>query len=61
MQYAACQKAGCACVDPVEPKKFGPFYQLTYSRLSKSTTRYVPFNYAAQIKKDLAATSAFES
>jgi hypothetical protein len=28
MQYAACQKPGCACVDPVKPKKHRPFYQL---------------------------------
>jgi hypothetical protein len=25
-QYAACQKPGCACVDPLKPKKHGPFY-----------------------------------
>ena len=24
-QYAACQKPGCACVDPVNHKKHGPF------------------------------------
>ena len=28
-QYAACQKPGCACVDPIKPKKHGPFYQLS--------------------------------
>jgi hypothetical protein len=32
MQYAACKKPGCACVDPVKPKKHGPFYQLTRLR-----------------------------
>lgn len=25
-QYAACQKPGCACVDPLNPRKHGPFY-----------------------------------
>ena len=54
-QYAACQKAGCACVDPVNPKKHGPFYQLSYSHQGKSTTRFVRPGYVAQIKKELAA------
>ena len=40
MQYAACQKPGCACVDPVKPKKHGPFYQLGYSHVGTSTTRF---------------------
>ena len=59
MQYAACQKPGCACVDPVKPKKHGPFYQLSYSHLGKSTTRFVRPNYAGQIKKELAAYKRF--
>src|SRR5450631_2396844 len=47
MQYAACQKPGCACMDPVKPKKHGPFYQLSYSHLGKSTTRFVRLSYAS--------------
>jgi len=59
MQYAACQKSGCACMDPVKPKKHGPFYQLSYSHLGKSTTRFVRPNYAGPIKKELAAYKRF--
>ena len=59
MQYAACQKPGCACVDPVKPKKHGPFYQLSYSHLGKSTTRFVRPHYAGQIKMELAAYKRF--
>jgi len=59
MQYAACQKQGCACVDPVKPKKHGPFYQLSYSHLGKSTTRFVRPSYAGQIQKELAAYKRF--
>ena len=58
-QYAACQKPGCACVDPVNPKKHGPFYQLSYSHEGKSTTRFVRPGYALQIKKELAAYKQF--
>ncbi len=58
-QYAACQKPGCACVDPVNPKKHGPFYQLSYSHQGKSTTRFVRPGYVPQIKKELAAYKRF--
>jgi len=58
-QYAACQKPGCACVDPIKPKKHGPFYQLSYSHQGKSTTRFVRPAYVAPIKKELAAYKRF--
>ena len=58
-QYAACQKPGCACVDPVNPKKHGPFYQLSYSHEGKSTTRFIRPGYVVQIKKELAAYKRF--
>ena len=58
-QYAACQKPGCACVDPVNPKKHGPFYQLSYSHQGKSTTRFVRPGYVVQIKKELVAYKRF--
>ena len=58
-QYAACQKPGCACVDPVKPKKHGPFYQLSYTHQGKSTTRFVRPGYVAQVKKELAAYKRF--
>src|ERR1017187_10986297 len=58
-QFAACQKTGCACVDPVNPKKHGPFYQLSYSHQRKSTTRFVRPGYVAKIKKELAAYKRF--
>ncbi len=58
-QYAACQKSGCACIDPVNPKKHGPFYQLSYSHSGKSTTRFVRPGYVPQIKRELAAYKRF--
>src|ERR1039458_437692 len=61
MQYAACQKPGCACMDPVKPKKHGPFYQLSYSHLGKSTTRFVRPSHTGQIKKELTAYKRFRA
>jgi hypothetical protein len=59
-QYAACQKPGCACVDPIKPKKHGPFYQLSYSHQGKSTTRFVRLGYVTIIRKELAAYKRFK-
>lgn len=58
-QYAACQKPGCACVDPLTPKKHGPFFQLSYTHQGKSTTRFVRPRYVTQIRKELAAYKRF--
>ncbi len=58
-QYASCQKPGCAYMDPVTPKKHGPFYQLSYSFAGKSTTRFVRPGYVAKIKKELATYKRF--
>jgi hypothetical protein len=58
-QYAACRKPGCACIDPLRPKKHGPFYQLSYSHKGKSTTRFIRPGYVPQIKKELAAYKRF--
>jgi hypothetical protein len=59
-QFAACQKPGCACMDPVEPKKHGPFYQLSYSHQGKSTTRFVRPGYVTIIREELAAYKRFK-
>lgn len=58
-QYSACQKPGCACINPLKPKKHGPFYQLSYSHQGKSTTRFVRPAYVPQIKKELVAYKRF--
>lgn len=59
-QYAVCQKSGCACIDPIKPKKHGPFYQLSYSHQGKSTSRFIRPSYASRIKKELAAYKRFK-
>ena len=39
-QYNVCGSPGCRCkADP--PKKHGPYYQISYTRKGKSSTRFV--------------------
>lgn len=58
-QYSACQKVGCRCVDPVNPKKHGPFYQLSYSHRGKSTTQFVRPQFVTEVRRQLAAYKKF--
>src|SRR5436853_7804694 len=58
-QYSACQKPGCKCVDPVHPQKHGPFYQLSYTYLGKSTTQFVRPQFVTEVRKQLAAYKKF--
>ena len=40
-QYNVCGQPGCRCKDPKDPKKHGPYYQLSYTWRGKSTTRFI--------------------
>ncbi len=40
-QYNVCGTPGCHCKDHKDPRKHGPYYQLSFSRRSKSTSRFV--------------------
>ena len=60
-QYTACQKPGCKCVDPINPQKHGPFYQISYTRRGKSTTQFVRPQFVPQVRKQLAAYKKFKA
>src|ERR1700746_3182352 len=60
-QYSACRKPGCKCVDPVHPQKHGPFYQLSYTHLGKSTTQFVRPQFVPEVRKQLAAYKNFKA
>lgn len=40
-QFNVCGKPFCRCKDPKNPKKHGPYYQISYSRKGKSTSEFV--------------------
>jgi len=58
-QYSACQKQGCKCVDPVNPKKHGPFHQLSYSHRGKSTTQFIRPQFVAEVRRQIMAYKKF--
>ena len=40
-QFNVCGKPACRCKDPKNPKKHGPYYQISYSRKGKSSSKFV--------------------
>src|ERR1700747_1107469 len=60
-QYSACRKPGCKCGDPVHPQKHGPFYQLSYTHLGKSTTQFVRPQFVPEVRKQLANYKKFKA
>jgi hypothetical protein len=60
-QYSACQKPGCKCVDPAHPQKHGPFYQLSYTHLGKSTTQFVRPQFVPEVRQQLANYKKFKA
>ena len=67
LQYTVCNKKNCACKAKKNPKKHGPYYQLSYSVNGKSSTRFIKsedveeveayiqeYNRAKQLLKDLS-------
>jgi len=40
-QYNVCGTPGCRCKDPKKPQKHGPYYQLSYTWRSRSSSRFI--------------------
>jgi len=52
-QYNVCGKASCRCKDPENPRKHGPYYQVSYSRKGKSSSVFVRPEDVTSVKKQL--------
>ena len=49
-QYTVCNKKNCACKDKKNPKKHGPYYQLSYSIKGKSSTKFIKPEQVDQVE-----------
>ena len=59
-QYSSCTKEGCKCVDPDNPQKHGPYYQLSYVYKGKSTSRFIRPAFVRDIEKQLVNYKKFK-
>ena len=60
-QYTVCGRAGCRCLDPLEPKKHGPYYQLSYVHQGKSTTQFIQKEFVPTVTKELKNYKMFKA
>lgn len=51
-QYNVCGKAGCRCkAEP--PQKHGPYYQISYTRKGRSSSKFVKREHATAVKRQI--------
>jgi len=51
-QYNVCGKPGCRC-KATPPEKHGPYYQVSYTRKGKSSTKFVKQKDLPAVRKQL--------
>lgn len=59
-QFNICGCPTCKCKDPVEPKKHGPYYQLSFVHRGKSTSRFIKPQFVPEIKQQVANYKKFK-
>ena len=52
-QYNVCGNPTCRCKDKDNPKKHGPYYQISYTHKGKSKTEFVRKGMEKQVKNEL--------
>jgi hypothetical protein len=61
-QYVRCGKENCHCRDEKNPKKHGPYYQLSYAvRGKKNSTVFIKEEQVAIVKKSLDTYDVFKN
>jgi len=59
-QLAVCGRSNCRCMDPKNPKKHGPYYQLSYIRNGKSTSQFIQKEYVSTVREQLKNYKIFK-
>jgi hypothetical protein len=49
-QFNVCGNPKCRCKDPENPKKHGPYYQLSYVHRGKHTTQFIKEKQVALVQ-----------
>ena len=59
-QYNVCGNPTCRCKDTENPKKHGPYYQLSYTRKGRSKSEFVKKEDLAEVKKRIRNYQRFK-
>ena len=60
-QLTVCGRKGCRCQDDKNPKKHGPYYQLSYVHQGKSSTQFIQKPLLAKVTRQLENFKAFKA
>ena len=60
-QYNVCGKPGCRCKDEKNPKKHGPYYQISFYKNKKHTTFFVRKENVKTIKAEVKTYKLLKS
>ena len=52
-QYNVCGKPNCRCKDPDNPRKHGPYFQLSYTWRGRSTSQFVQEERLEEVQEQL--------
>jgi len=52
-QFNVCGNPNCRCKDPDNPKRHGPYFQISYTRKGKSKTEFVRKEMVTDVRKEL--------
>jgi len=58
-QYNVCGSPNCRCKDKVNPKKHGPYYQLSYVRKGKNSSQFIKKEFLEDAKRQTANFKKF--
>jgi len=59
-QYNVCGNPNCQCKDKHNPKKHGPYYQISFVHNKKSTSRFVKKELLPETKRQIANYQKFK-
>jgi len=59
-QWNVCGKAGCKCKNPDEPKKHGPYFQLSFTVGGKSSSMFIKHGDLATAKQAVSNYARFK-
>ena len=60
-QFTVCGRSNCRCSDPQNPKKHGPYYQLSYVHQGKSTSQYIQKEWVGAVRLQLANYKTYKA
>jgi hypothetical protein len=60
-QRTVCGRPNCRCMDPKNPKKHGPYYQLSYIHKGKSTSQFIQKEFVSTVRAQLNNYKTFKA